>query len=73
MYFVSCHGGGRLTDVHVYVVCVQLLDEPDWDIYYWATGHRTPPERWAHSTLLEKLQEHARNDGKVVRRMPDLS
>ena len=51
---------------------LQLMDEPDWDIYYWATGNRTPPERWAHSKLLEKLEIHARNDGKVVRRMPDL-
>ena len=50
----------------------QLMDEPDWDIYYWATGNRTPPERLAHSKILEKLALHARNDGKVVRRMPDL-
>ncbi|KAI0256224.1 DUF339-domain-containing protein [Lactifluus subvellereus] len=50
----------------------KLMDEPDWDIYYWATGKRTPPERWADSKLLEKLRVHARNEGKVVRRMPDL-
>ncbi|KAH9978887.1 Flavinator of succinate dehydrogenase, partial [Lactifluus volemus] len=42
----------------------KLMDEPDWDICYWATGKRTPPERWADSKLLEKL--------RVVRRMPDL-
>ncbi|KAJ6627891.1 DUF339-domain-containing protein [Mycena sp. CBHHK59/15] len=51
----------------------KLLDEPDWDIYYWATGERTPPERWANSPILEKLRVHARNEGKVVRRMPALS
>ncbi|EFI27349.1 mitochondrial protein [Coprinopsis cinerea okayama7 len=51
----------------------KLLDEPDWDIYYWCTGKRTPPERWAKSELLEKLRVHAQNEGKVVRRMPDLS
>ncbi|KAJ4473060.1 mitochondrial protein [Lentinula aciculospora] len=50
----------------------KLLDESDWDIYYWATGKRAPPERWAKTTLLEKLRVHARNEGKVVRRMPSL-
>lgn len=50
----------------------QLLDEPDWDVYYWATGKRAPPERWANSPLLEKLAVHAKNEGKVVRRMPAL-
>ncbi|EIW55032.1 DUF339-domain-containing protein [Trametes versicolor FP-101664 SS1] len=51
----------------------KLMDEPDWDIYYWATGKKTPPERWQNSALLDKLREHVRNEGKVVRRMPDLS
>ncbi|KAI9428491.1 mitochondrial protein [Lactarius indigo] len=50
----------------------KLMDEADWDIYYWATGKRTPPERWAKSKVLDKLRVHARNEGKVVRRMPDL-
>ncbi|KAG9221596.1 hypothetical protein CCMSSC00406_0007235 [Pleurotus cornucopiae] len=43
----------------------KLLDEPDWDIYYWATEERTPPSAWASSSLLEKLKKHARNEGKV--------
>ncbi|KAG2353507.1 Flavinator of succinate dehydrogenase-domain-containing protein [Suillus spraguei] len=50
----------------------KLLDEPDWDIYYWATGSRTPPERWQKSSVLEKLTIHAKNEGKVVRKMPPL-
>ncbi|KAF8556369.1 DUF339-domain-containing protein [Imleria badia] len=50
----------------------KLLDEPDWDIYYWSTGNRTPPERWSNSSILEKLKVHARNEGKVVRKMPPL-
>ncbi|KAJ7739992.1 mitochondrial protein [Mycena maculata] len=50
----------------------KLLDEADWDIYYWATEERTPPERWAASSILERLKIHARNEGKVVRRMPAL-
>lgn len=49
------------------------MDEPDWDIYYWATCKRTPPERWSNSPLLDQLRVHAKNEGKVVRRMPDLS
>ncbi|TFK92365.1 DUF339-domain-containing protein [Polyporus arcularius HHB13444] len=51
----------------------KLMDEPDWDIYYWATGKKAPPARWEGSSVLEKLREHVKNEGKVVRRMPDLS
>ena len=50
----------------------QLLDEPDWDVYYWCTEGKVPPERWANSPILKKLKTHARNEGKAVRRMPDL-
>ena len=32
----------------------QMLDEPDWDIYYWSIEKRHPPERWAGSKLLEQ-------------------
>ncbi|KAF8134648.1 mitochondrial protein [Boletus edulis] len=35
-------------------------------------GNRTPPERWSDSPILEKLKVHARNEGKVVRKMPPL-
>lgn len=51
---------------------MQLMDEPDWDIYYWAVGKRALPARWASSPLLANLKKHAANEGKVVRRMPDL-
>jgi succinate dehydrogenase assembly factor 2 len=68
----------------------QLLDEPDWDIFYWAVEKRTPPERWQGTSLLEKcvplgicyvsladsmrcrLKKHAKNEGRVVRVMPEL-
>jgi succinate dehydrogenase assembly factor 2 len=50
----------------------QLLDEPDWDVYYWCTEGKAPPDRWANSPILAKLKIHARNEGKAVRRMPDL-
>lgn len=61
----------RLTSVPR-LLRLQLLDEPDWDIYYWSTGNRTPPERWSNSPILERLKVHAKNEGKVVRRMPPL-
>ena len=51
----------------------QLLDEPDWDVYYWCTEGKVPPERWVNSPILDKLKAHARNEGKAVRRMPDLN
>jgi succinate dehydrogenase assembly factor 2 len=31
-----------------------LLDEPDWDIFYWSVQKREPPPRWKDSTLLKK-------------------
>ncbi|KAE9388912.1 DUF339-domain-containing protein [Gymnopus androsaceus JB14] len=51
----------------------KLLDEPDRNIFHWATGKRMSPERWTTSALLEKLRLHAKNEGKVVHRMPPLS
>jgi len=51
----------------------QLLDEQDWDIYYWCTGERTPPARWTNSKVLARLTVHAKNEGKVIRKMPALS
>lgn len=69
---------------------LQLLDEPDWDIFYWSVEKREPPARWNGSPILEKcatssftvlrlppddrlrLKKHAKNEGKVVRMMPEL-
>lgn len=53
----------------------KLLDEPDWDIYYWATKNYdvTPlPDKWRDSKILRLLQEDAKNKEKVVLRMPEL-
>ncbi|WVR03053.1 hypothetical protein IAU60_000042 [Kwoniella sp. DSM 27419] len=50
----------------------KLLDEPDWDIFYWSVQKREPPPRWKDTALLEKLIKHAKNEGKVVRMMPAL-
>ncbi|QLQ80304.1 hypothetical protein HG537_0D03050 [Torulaspora globosa] len=52
-----------------------LLDELDWDIYYWATKNfdTSPlPKKWENSQLLEKLQEFSENKEKEILRMPDL-
>ncbi|EEQ37163.1 putative succinate dehydrogenase assembly factor [Clavispora lusitaniae] len=52
-----------------------LLDEADWDIYYWATGNYdvTPiPEKWKNSEVMKKLQEDTQNNSGEILRMPDL-
>lgn len=32
----------------------QLLDENDWDVFYWATEKKEAPKRWAKTELLAK-------------------
>lgn len=49
-----------------------LLDEPDWDIFYWATNKKTIPERWQKSKVLDMIKQHAKNEDKKVLRMPNL-
>ena len=49
-----------------------LLDEPDWDIFYWATNKKPVPERWQKSDVLSMITQHAKNEDKKVLRMPDL-
>ncbi|KAI8380220.1 Flavinator of succinate dehydrogenase-domain-containing protein [Blakeslea trispora] len=50
----------------------RLLDEPDWDIFYWATNKKPVPERWQKSDVLTMITQHAKNEDKKVLRMPDL-
>ncbi|CAO3619308.1 unnamed protein product [Mucor hiemalis] len=50
----------------------KLLDEPDWDIFYWATNKKPVPEEWKNSKVLEMVRQHAKNEDKKVLRMPDL-
>lgn len=53
----------------------ELLDEPDWDIYYWATENydTTPlPDKWKNSKILQMLQQDAKNEDREILRMPDL-
>lgn len=49
-----------------------LLEENDWDIYYWATGSRPVPKEWASSPVMKMLVEHSKAKQKRVLRMPDL-
>lgn len=56
----------------------QLLDEPDWDLFYWCTERKPVPERWEASFTTEgrlghRLRQHTRNDERMVRRFPPLS
>lgn len=53
----------------------ELLNELDWDIYYWATkNYKTSkiPDRWVNSRILQKLQDFAENRNKEILKMPDL-
>ena len=50
----------------------KLLDEPDWEIYYYATGKKPAPERFTGTKLLQDLQDHVRNEERVTRSMPGL-
>ncbi|RCI00917.1 succinate dehydrogenase assembly factor 2, partial [Rhizopus stolonifer] len=50
----------------------QLLDEPDWDIFYWATEKKPIPEIWQKSEIFQLIKQHAKNKDKKVLRMPDL-
>lgn len=53
----------------------KLLDEADWDIYYWATKNYdvTPlPEKWKDSEILKLLQADAQNEEREILRMPEL-
>ncbi len=54
----------------------ELLNELDWDIYYWATENYsiTPlPDKWKDSKMLKRLQEFSKNKDREILSMPDLS
>lgn len=50
----------------------KLLDENDWDIYYWSTGARDVPDRIAAFSFWPKLFEHCKNKQKKLLKMPEL-
>jgi succinate dehydrogenase assembly factor 2 len=49
-----------------------LLDEFDWDIYYWLVGKRPIPEDVKALSIWEALHKHAQNEARKALRMPDL-
>ena len=54
-----------------------LLDEPDWDIFYWCTERKPVPDDWRESFTTPgrigfRLVQHTRNDQRVLRRFPSL-
>lgn len=49
-----------------------LMDENDWDLYYWLTEEKPIPEDIQSNPMIPLLKEHVKNTGKHVRRMPDL-
>lgn len=53
----------------------KLLDEADWDIFYWATRNeqmKKCPEHWEQSEIMAMVREIAENREKEVLRMPQL-
>ena len=49
-----------------------ILDENDWDIYYWSTGGRPAPSHISQLSIWKRIVDHALNKDKVVVRMPSL-
>jgi len=50
----------------------ELLDEPDWPMYYMLVGKRTVPDRLMGNSILGMLLKHSSNEGKALRQMPEL-
>ncbi len=50
----------------------RLLDENDWDLYYWASDEKPAPEQWQKSKLFARVKSHLKNERKQILRMPDL-
>jgi succinate dehydrogenase assembly factor 2 len=50
----------------------KLMEENDWDVFYWLTGNKTPPEHISNLSVLPRLVEHVKNKDKKKMRMPDL-
>lgn len=50
----------------------KLLDEPDWEIYYYATGKKPAPEKFKDTELMKRLIQHVKNEERETRSMPSL-
>lgn len=50
----------------------ELLDTPDWDIYYFIIDKKPIPDKWKNSVIFNKLRQHVKNEGRIILRVPDL-
>jgi succinate dehydrogenase assembly factor 2 len=50
----------------------RILDENDWDIYYWTTGERPTPQHFLQDPVLALMKEHFKNEAREIIRMPNL-
>ncbi|CAB4386769.1 DUF339-domain-containing protein [Rhizophagus irregularis] len=50
----------------------ELLDTPDWDIYYFTIDKKPIPDKWKNSIIFNKLKQHVKNEGRITLRVPDL-
>jgi succinate dehydrogenase assembly factor 2 len=50
----------------------ELLDTPDWDIYYFTIDKKPIPDTWKNSVIFNKLKQHVKNEGRAILRVPDL-
>lgn len=49
-----------------------LLNENDWDIYYWCTGARDVPAHISCLSFWDVLVEHSKNPRREILRMPSV-
>ncbi|KNC81566.1 hypothetical protein SARC_06123 [Sphaeroforma arctica JP610] len=49
----------------------KLLDENDWDLYYWLTDKKEVPEEFNHS-VFQKLKAYSKNERAEALRMPHM-
>ena len=50
----------------------RLLDENDWDLYYWAAGEKEPPVEISACDVFQMMREHFKNEAKEILRMPEI-
>ncbi|KAK9452170.1 Flavinator of succinate dehydrogenase-domain-containing protein [Limtongia smithiae] len=50
----------------------KLLDEYDWDIYYWVTDAKPLPKEWQNSKIFGMLKAQVAREANEATRMPDL-
>lgn len=49
-----------------------LMNENDWDIYYWMTQGKLPPKWVQEMSIWNDMVEHAKNKGRKILKMPEV-